>query len=53
MPANTPSTRTNMVNIHMSMAAVNLLRALWLSGHASRELAQNNDGIIIEHERQG
>jgi hypothetical protein len=38
---------------HMSMAAVNLLRALWLSGHASRELAQNNDGIIIEHERQG
>lgn len=38
---------------HMSMAAVNLLRALWLSGHASRELAQDKGGIIIEHERQG
>lgn len=36
---------------HMSMAAVNLLRALWLSAHASRELGHDRDGIIIEHER--
>ncbi|WP_205743068.1 hypothetical protein [Halioglobus maricola] len=37
---------------HLSMAAVNLLRALWLSSHAGRELAQSQEGIIIEHEAQ-
>ena len=36
---------------HLSMAAVNLLRALWLSAHAGRELARDKDGVIIEHER--
>ena len=36
---------------HMSMAAVNLLRALWLSAHAGRQLQQDRDGVIIEHER--
>ena len=35
---------------HLSMAAVNMLRALWLSAHAGRELSQA-DGVIIEHER--
>jgi len=35
---------------HLSMAAVNLLRALWLSSHASRELARDESGAIIEHE---
>ncbi|PLW69656.1 hypothetical protein [Pseudohalioglobus lutimaris] len=35
---------------HLSMAAVNLLRALWLSSHASQELAQPRSGVIIEHE---
>ena len=35
---------------HMSMAAVNLLRAMWLSSHAGRELARDKSGVIIEHE---
>lgn len=35
---------------HLSMAAVNLLRALWLSSHAGRELARDEQGVIIEHE---
>ncbi|KAA1192542.1 hypothetical protein F0M18_07675 [Pseudohalioglobus sediminis] len=35
---------------HLSMAAVNLLRALWLSSHASREIARDQNGVIIEHE---
>ncbi|MEP4148264.1 MAG: hypothetical protein ABJL54_13685 [Halioglobus sp.] len=35
---------------HLSMAAVNLLRALWLSSHAGRELAHEKNGVIIEHE---
>ena len=34
---------------HLSMAAVNMLRALWLSAHASKEL-DNRDSVIIEHE---
>ena len=34
---------------HLSMAAVNMLRALWLSAHAGRELSQQ-DSVIIEHE---
>lgn len=36
---------------HLSMAAVNMLRALWLSAHAGRELGRDRDGIIIEHGR--
>jgi hypothetical protein len=35
---------------HLSMAAVNLLRALWLSSAAGRELAHDKNGVIIEHE---
>ncbi len=38
---------------HMSMAAVNLLRALWLSAHASREIGQRSEGIIIEQGKEG
>lgn len=37
---------------HLSMAAVNLLRALWLSGHAGRELAQERGGVVIDQEPQ-
>jgi hypothetical protein len=37
---------------HLSMAAINVLRALWLSADASRSLQeQDREGIIIEHER--
>lgn len=36
---------------HLSMAAVNMLRALWLSTHAGRELAQDDGSVIIEHGR--
>ena len=36
---------------HLSMAAVNLLRALWLSSHASHELSQKESGVTIDHER--
>lgn len=35
---------------HMSMAAVNMLRALWLSAHASKELAQDRGSVTIEQE---
>jgi hypothetical protein len=36
------------------MAAVNILRALWLQLDASRSLEeQAREGIIIEHERPG
>lgn len=38
---------------HMSMAAVNLLRALWLSAHAGREIGQRNGGVTIEHGAEG
>lgn len=38
---------------HMSMAAVNLLRALWLSAHAGREIAQRDGGVTIEHGAEG
>ena len=34
---------------HLSMAAVNMLRALWLSAHAHRELT-SDDSVIIEHD---
>ena len=37
---------------HLSMAAINVLRALWLSVDANRSLQeQAREGIIIEHER--
>ena len=37
---------------HLSMAAINVLRALWLSVDANRSLQeQGREGIIIEHER--
>lgn len=35
---------------HLSMAAVNMLRALWLSSHARRELGSQDGSVIIEHE---
>ena len=36
---------------HLSMAAVNMLRALWLTVDSSRSLTQDRDSVIIEHER--
>ena len=35
---------------HLSMAAVNMLRALWLAVDSNRQLSQDKDGIIIEHD---
>tara|TARA_R110001592_G_scaffold363372_1_gene686134 strand:- start:257253 stop:257627 length:375 start_codon:yes stop_codon:yes gene_type:complete len=35
---------------HLSMAAVNMLRALWLTVDASRSLEQDRGTVIIEHE---
>lgn len=35
---------------HLSMAAVNMLRALWLTVDASRSLEQGRGPVIIEHE---
>jgi hypothetical protein len=36
---------------HLSMAAVNMLRALWLAMDSGRDLRQNRrDPVIIEHE---
>lgn len=35
---------------HLSMAAVNMLRALWLAVDSSRQLTHDKDGIIIEHD---
>jgi hypothetical protein len=35
---------------HLSMAAVNMLRALWLAVDSSRGLEHDRDGVIIEHE---
>ena len=35
---------------HLSMAAVNMLRALWLTLDSSRSLEQRREGVIIEHE---
>ena len=34
---------------HLSMAAINLLRALWLSMDSNRQL-ERDDGVVIEHE---
>ena len=36
---------------HLSMAAVNMLRALWLTMDSNRSLTQDRDSVIIEHER--
>lgn len=36
---------------HLSMAAVNMLRALWLAVDSSRALEQGRGPVIIEHER--
>ena len=35
---------------HLSMAAVNLLRALWLTVDSNRRLEQEGSGVVIEHE---
>lgn len=35
---------------HLSMAAVNLLRALWLAMESNRSLRNRRDPVIIEHE---
>jgi hypothetical protein len=35
---------------HLSMAAVNVLRALWLAMDSNRQLRQDKDGIIIEND---
>lgn len=35
---------------HLSMAAVNLLRALWLAMDSNRSLRNGRDPVIIEHE---
>jgi len=35
---------------HLSMAAVNMLRALWLTVDASRSLENERSAVIIEHE---
>ncbi len=37
---------------HLSMAAVNVLRALWLTLDSGRSLQNSREGVIIEHERQ-
>ncbi|MDH3994031.1 MAG: hypothetical protein OEV47_14020 [Gammaproteobacteria bacterium] len=36
---------------HLSMAAVNMLRALWLAVDSSRSLEHDSNGVIIEHEK--
>ncbi|CAA0111327.1 Uncharacterised protein [Halioglobus japonicus] len=36
---------------HLSMAAVNVLRALWLTMDANRELAQGERAVVIEADR--
>jgi hypothetical protein len=38
---------------HLSMAAVNMLRALWLSVDSARSLERGEGPVIIEHEGQG
>jgi hypothetical protein len=35
---------------HLSMAAINMLRALWLTVDSSRQLERDADGVIIEHD---
>jgi hypothetical protein len=36
---------------HLSMAAVNVLRALWLTMDANRNLTRDDDSAVIEQER--
>ncbi len=36
---------------HLSMAAINILRALWLTVDAERSLERNEDALVIEQER--
>ena len=36
---------------HLSMAALNTLRALWLALDSGRELRRDRTGIVIEHEQ--
>jgi hypothetical protein len=36
---------------HLSMAAINMLRALWLAVDSSRQLEQDRGPVIIEQER--
>ena len=36
---------------HLSMAAVNMLRALWLAVDSSRSLEHDKGPVIIEHEQ--
>ncbi len=38
---------------HLSMAAVNMLRALWLAVDSERRLKQEGSGVVIEHEGPG
>jgi hypothetical protein len=37
---------------HLSMAAVNMLRALWLAVDSNRSLEQDKGGVIIDQEPQ-
>jgi hypothetical protein len=37
---------------HLSMAAVNMLRALWLAVDSNRSLEQDRGGVIIDQEPQ-
>ena len=36
---------------HLSMAAVNMLRALWLTVDSNRSLQNRRESVIIEHEQ--
>ena len=36
---------------HLSMAAINILRALWLTMEANRSLTQDKDALAIDHKR--
>ena len=38
---------------HLSMAAVNMLRALWLAVDSSKSLERDDGPVIIEHKAQG
>ncbi len=36
---------------HLSMAAINVLRAVWLTMDVNREQGRDSDAVVIEHER--
>ncbi|MCB1690062.1 MAG: hypothetical protein KDI33_16320 [Halioglobus sp.] len=36
---------------HLSMAAINVLRALWLTMDANRELGRDENAVVIEQDR--